>query len=247
MINSSLQTIIHRLFNSVYSYGSPIVNDLSFQSNGVFRAFLSVNFIEGKAEIPVVMRSIVEPDMDINTTSIVLPLYKSGTYVKRTKNSIMGTLLSGDSRHRLLEVSNSKGDFTYYGGKGFILDKDFNILFLAVLGVTKDSVNISYNYAKIYISPKVFTSKGPIESLIIKDVIPLLSEISFPKLQTNVRIKNNISTPDTFTFSPEIVIADVTDKFIVLPEKPNTDNPNKDINEFLLNNLDDILTLSRFR
>lgn len=174
---------------------------------------------------------------------------------RRTANAIFKTFQMNDTRDRLMKITTNTGE-VYYGGNGYILDKDYNLLILYTLhGVMEDRI-LHYKTGRIYVNPKVFVSNGLIEKGIIKTVIPAFvqegimvdtNNIGVTAQDINTIIRNsNGFVVQVIEPLPEIVVADVTDRFIVKPKKPTPSTFNNDaMNDYLLEHLEEVVEMTK--
>lgn len=152
-----------------------------------------------------------------------------------------------------MKITTNTGE-VYYGGNGYILDKDYNLLILYTLhGVMEDRI-LHYKTGRIYVNPKVFVSKGIVEKGIIKTVIPAFvqegimvdtNNIGVTAQDINIAIRNQNGFIQVIKPLPEIVVADVTDRFIVKPKKPTPSTfSNEAMNDYLLEHLDEVVQMT---
>ena len=173
---------------------------------------------------------------------------------RRTANAIFKTFQMNDTRDRLIKITTNTGE-VYYGGNGYILDKDYNLLILYTLhGVMEDRI-LHYKTGRIYVNPKVFVSNGLIEKGIIKTVIPAFVQegimvdtnnigVTAQDINTTIRNSNGFVT-QVIKPLPEIIVADVTDRFIIRPKKPTPSTFNNDaMNDYLLEHLDKVVQMT---
>lgn len=238
------------------SCDSTIVSDVTnmettLDKHNAFNRLFVIDVSLDEIEVPVFARYFVESVIrdkfefpSINQVDkIVIPMYmNTPSQLKRTADSIVSTFfLSTNFSHRLQKVTTNKGE-VYYGGKGIILDKDFNILFLCTIVCKKIEHRgrqvMSYYKPMIHVSPQVFL-KG--ESLIcksiLKKIIPFYVSHNIDSVTTYAYFRNDIPKG----IKPQILIDDVS-KFIENPTKPTPQKCSDDVlNQLLIDNVDDIL------
>lgn len=167
--------------------------------------------------------------------------FQTAHVAQRTFNSI----IRGFRNARTISKSNTTKS-EYYVGRGIILDKDLNplILYCAKLSIDKDElmncngdgnaiINVFWKSIKepiVYISPRVFyDQKDLINKGIVQKIIPVLTGALEQRL-TSFQIP-----------TPKIIVSDEIDKFINSAIPPEvSDNINEDLNNFLLDNFQDI-------
>lgn len=263
-ISEQLNRELHNIFLQTrnYSYPDYILPTLNFSNNNVFNVFLKTDISGNEVDVPLNCRRAVEGAIYENylvsgtVKEFSVALYENNyPQSKRTANAIFKAFQQFDGRNRMLKITTNKGE-VYYGGNGFILDKDYNILLLYVLhGIKNPDRTVTYKTGRIYVNPKVFVSNDLLEKGIIKTVIP-----AFVQEGININTGSNGATsqeivmpirrPDgrivgTTNPLPEIVVADVTDRFIVKPKKPTPSTFNNEaMNDYLLEHLDEVVKMT---
>ena len=227
--------------------------NLSLDSNNVFRKSLIIEVNNDEIEIPVIARKHFEKLVSDNMTypaimgikRIILPLYDNAPSLeKRTFDSIIIQLFTNVGYDkRLQKIITSKGE-VYYGGKGIIFDESYTPLLLCTLTArsvhTENNGNTMVYYRPVcYVSPKVFLESDKlINKGIIKKLIPYYTSrnVYFPR--NNYRFSSN---PEDRKVK---VIVDNFNKFFVEPIKPTPSAYSNDaLNECLIDNIDDIMML----
>lgn len=234
-----------------------LIDGLTLDSNNVFSRSLVVDITGDDIEIPSIVRVYCEKIIRDNliysyiqkAERIILSLYtNSSNQSRKTFNSIMKEFFCQVSfNQRLLKVTTNGGE-TYYGGRGLILDGEFNPLLMCGLKarkvVTKDDegaevVFMQYYRATCHVSPIVFAEPNKlINKGIIKKLIPLYTTIgtNFPN---NFEILK--SSPDSMKVE---VIVDDFSKFFITPIAPTpSKSSNEALNKCLNDNIEDILYL----
>ena len=241
------------VFNSNESGStSQLGNDLSLDSNNVFRRSLIIEVNNNEVEIPVIARMHFERVSDnlthptiVGSKKIILPLYNNAPdQERRTFDVIIRQLFTNVGYDRRLQkITTNRGE-VYYGGKGIIFDESYTPLLLCTLTArcihTEDNGNTMVYYRPVcHVSPKVFLESDKlINKGIIKKLIPCYTsrDISFPRSYYS------------FSNNPEDrkakVIVDNFNKFFVEPIKPTPSACSNDaLNECLIDNIDDIMML----
>lgn len=239
------------------SVGSNIdASKINFLKNNVFQRYINLDLRGKEVEVPIFCRSEVQPlllssqysrlyeEAKNVTEAYICPLFVSKEEQKRTSESIIRTMFETSTYHRLCKVTTNSG-FVYYGGAGIIFNSNMEVLFLSAVKyeIPEGSENIKLINSIAYISPKVFTSNGPVEKTIIKKVIPLLIEGNPIIYSNDRRVINEYHYPNGRSSmvyrTPEIIIADVTDRFIGKPNVPDMSKFEDDeVNSFLLDNFE---------
>lgn len=265
-ISLQLNRQLHDIFLNRGSISFPdyIKPHLAFENNNVFNLFLKVDISGPEIDVPLMCKYRVEEGLLDNFNhsnslkEVAVTLFEnSHPQVRRTASAIFKTFQRSDNRDRLIKITTNTGE-VYYGGNGYILDKDYNILILYTLhGVMEEDRFLHYKTGRIYVNPKVFISNGIVEKGIIKTIIPafvqegiridtsnlsanpIVQEIILPIRNEQGRI-TNYTTP-----IPEIVVTDVTDRFIVKPKKPTPSTFNNEtMNDYLLEHLDEVVQMT---
>lgn len=259
-LNRQLHDIFLQRGNILYpDYIKP---HLAIENNNIFNLFLKVDISGTEVDVPLMCKMKVGEGLlsnyrvpnDIKEVSVAL-FENSFPQDRRTANAIFKTFQMNDRRDRLMKITTNTGE-VYYGGNGYILDKDYNLLILYTLhGVMNEDRTLTYKTGRIYVNPKVFVSNGIVEKGIIKTVIPAFvqegirvdtNNIGVTSQEIYLPIRNEQGTIIRYTNPlPEIVVADVTDRFIVKPKKPTPSTFNNDaMNNFLLEHLDEVVQTS---
>lgn len=262
-ISVQLNRQLHDIFlnRGTIQFPDYIRPHLAFENNNVFNLFLKVDISGPEIDVPLMCKNKVEDGLLDNFNypnslkEVAVTLFENSyPQPRRTANAIFKTFQMNDRRDRLMKITTNTGE-VYYGGNGYILDKDYNLLILYTLhGVMEDRI-LHYKTGRIYVNPKVFVSNGIVEKGIIKTVIP-----AFVQGGININTGSNGATsqeivmpihrPDgriagTTNPLPEIVVADVTDRFIVKPKKPTPSTFNNEaMNDYLLEHLDEVVKMT---
>lgn len=263
-ISTQLNRQLHDIFlnRSAIQFPDYIKPHLAFENNNVFNLFLRVDISGPEIDVPLMCKYKVEEGLLSNYNypnslkEVAVALFdNSYSQSRRTANAIFKTFQMNDTRDRLIKVTTNTGE-VYYGGNGYILDKDYNILILYTLhGVMGEDRILHYKTGRIYVNPKVFVSNGLIEKGIIKTVIPSFVQegiridetnigVTTQEINTSIRNSNGFVTQVTKPL-PEIIVADVTDRFIIRPKKPTPSTFSNDaMNDYLLEHLDEVVQMT---
>lgn len=261
-ISVQLNRQLHDIFLNRGSISLPdyIKPHLAFENNNVFNLFLKVDISGPEIDVPLMCKYRVEEGLLDNFNhsnslkEVAITLFEnSHPQSRRTANAIFKTFQMNDNRDRLIKITTNTGE-VYYGGNGYILDKDYNILILYTLhGVMEDRI-LHYKTGRIYVNPKVFVSNGIVEKGIIKTVIPAFvqegimvdtNNIEAIAQDINTIIGNSNGFVQVIKPLPEIIVADVTDRFIVRPKKPTPSTFNNEaMNDYLLEHLDEVVQMT---
>lgn len=263
-ISAQLNRQLHDIFlnRGAIQFPDYIKPHLAFENNNVFNLFLRVDISGSEIDVPLMCKYKVEGGLLSNYNQpnslkeMAVALFENSyPQSRRTANAIFKTLQMNDTRDRLMKITTNNGE-VYYGGNGYILDKDYNILILYTLhGVIGEDRILHYKTGRIYVNPKVFVSNGLVEKGIIKTVIPAFVRegimvdtnnigVTAQDINTTIRNSNGFVT-QVIKPLPEIIVADVTDRFIVRPKKPTPSTFNNDaMNDYLLEHLDEVVKMT---
>lgn len=262
-ISAQLNRQLHDIFlnRGAIQFPDYIKPHLAFENNNVFNLFLRVDISGPEIDVPLMCKYKVEEGLSSNYNQpnslkeMAVALFENSyPQSRRTANAIFKTLQMNDTRDRLMKITTNNGE-VYYGGNGYILDKDYNLLILYTLhGVIGEDGILHYKTGRIYVNPKVFVSNGLVEKGIIKTVIPAFVQegimvtnnigVTAQDINTIIRNSNGFVT-QVIKPLPEIIVADVTDRFIVRPKKPTPSTFNNDaMNDYLLEHLDEVVKMT---
>ena len=237
-------------------YDNTAVNNVdnietTLDNHNAFNRLFVIDVSSDEIEVPVFARYVVESVVrdklefphTIHTSKIVIPMYvNSHTQSRRTADSIVVEFFSRvNFNQRLQKVITNKGE-VYYGSKGIILDKDFNILLLCTLACRRMEYRgrqvMSYYKPIIHVSPQVFLKgEGLIDKSILKKIIPFYLSQNICQTCTNPDFVSDIPEGT----KPQILIDDVS-KLIENPVKPTPQKYSDDVlNQILADNADDVL------
>lgn len=257
-LNRQLRDIF--LNRGAIQFPDHIKPNLAFENHNVFNLFLRVDISGPEIDVPLMCKYKVEEGLLSNYNQpnslkeMAVALFENSyPQSRRTANAIFKTFQMNNNRDRLMKITTDTGE-VYYGGNGYILDKDYNLLILYTLhGVMEDRI-LHYKTGRIYVNPKVFVSNGLIEKGIIKTVIPAFvqkgimvdtNNIGVTAQDINIVIRNQNGFVVQVKPLPEIVVADVTDRFIVKPKKPTPSTfSNEAMNDYLLEHLDEVVQMT---
>ena len=252
--NWRYRTNLRNVFSSYdrTATASDVTNtETTLDNHNVFNRLFVIDMSSDEIEIPVFARFVVEsvvtdklkyPFMT-HPSKIVIPMYVN-TYnqSRRTSDSIVNDFFSRVSfNHRLQKVTTNKGE-VYYGGKGIILDKDFNILLLCTMICKRMEHGgrqvMSYYKPIVHVSPQIFLrDEGLLGKSILKKIIPFYVSHSIDGIHTHAYFGNDVPIGT----KPQILIDDVS-KFIENPVKPTPQKCSDDVlNQILIDNIDDVL------
>lgn len=263
-ISVQLNRQLHDVFlnRGAIQFPDHIKPNLAFENHNVFNLFLRVDISGPEIDVPLMCKYKVEEGLLSNYNQpnslkeMAVALFENSyPQSRRTANAIFKTFQMNNNRDRLMKITTNTGE-VYYGGNGYILDKDYNLLILYTLhGVMEDRI-LHYKTGRIYVNPKVFVSNGLIEKGIIKTVIPAFVQegivvgssrtgITFQEINDPIR---NVfgSIVEVTKPIPEIVVTDVTDRFIVKPKKPTPSTFNNEaMNDYLLEHLEEVVEMTK--
>lgn len=225
--------------------------ETTLDNHNAFNRLFVIDVSSDEIEVPVFAKSAVEsvvidrlkfPYVS-HVNKIIIPMYvNTYTQSRRTADSIVGEFFSKvNFNQRLQKVITNKGE-VYYGSKGIILDKDFNILLLCTLACRgmeyRGRQVMSYYKPIIHVGPQVFLrGEGLIDKSILKKIIPFYLSQNICQTCTNPDFVNDIPEGT----KPQILIDDVS-KLIENPVKPTPQKYSDDVlNQILADNADDVL------
>lgn len=225
--------------------------ETTLDNHNAFNRLFVIDVSSDEIEVPVFAKSAVESVVRdklefpyvSHVNKIIIPMYvNTYTQSRRTADSIVGEFFSRvNFNQRLQKVITNKGE-VYYGGKGIILDKDFNILLLCTLACRRMEYGgrqvMSYYKPIIHVSPQVFLrGEGLIDKSILKKIIPFYVSQNIGPVYTNPDFVSDIPEGT----KPQILIDDVS-KLIENPVKPTPQKCSDDVlNQILADNADDVL------
>ena len=248
----TLNTILDRCLRNT-SFDSPdkIVSYRgSIDSNALFNKYLKVDISDvNNINVPILGRPLFESMITGNDNyrhhnlldkvvdDMVMHLYVGSTIPKRTTNSILKAIfIDTPYSERLTEIVTPKGEI-FYGGKGIMLDKDFNPLFFIEINckggrkVYEGYYHYVYTKYICHISPRVFSENTLINKAIMNKIVPHYT--------TDIC---SYQPTYEFTFDRpkcEVIIHDFDNKFIT-PVAPTIDTKDDDLNQALIDNVNDI-------
>ena len=225
--------------------------ETTLDNHNAFNRLFVIDVSSDEIEVPVFAKSAVESVVRdklefpyvSHVNKIIIPMYvNTYTQLRRTADCIVREFFSGvNFDRRLQKIITNKGE-VYYGGKGIILDKDFNILLLCTLACRRMEYRgrqvMSYYKPIIHVSPQVFLmGEGLIEKSILKRIIPFYVSQDIDPVWADSDFVNDIPEGT----KPQILIDDVS-KLIENPVKPTPQKCSDDVlNQILADNADDVL------
>lgn len=233
-----------------------VVSDVSntettLDNHNVFNRLFVIDVSSDEIEVPVFAKSAVEAVVRgklefpyrSHASKIVIPMYvNTDSITARTADNIMNIFFSRTNfNRRLQKITTNKGE-VYYGGKGIVLDKDFNILFLCTIVCRRmehrGSRVMSYYKPVIHVSPQVFLrGDSLICKSILKKVIPF-----YVSHNINLAIDDAYFVRDIPEGTKPQILIDNVSKFIENPAKPTPQKCSDDVlNQILADNADDVL------
>ena len=244
---------------STYYEGGP--SNINYENNNVFPLFFKVKACGDKIELPIfgktaVQNKIISSLLAGYRSDIVIPFvrYNEDSTTFRSADTLIRYLIETSSNQKnMYHSAKTNKDEIYYGANGLLFDKDMNLLFMSLIECDIEGNVIKYKKVKVFIHPLVFYSDGTVEKCLINKVIPFsLKEgvtvyggfaDNFVQNLVNYNDPNNYFTYHKAV--PEIVVADVKDKFFYKPVLSSSTFSNEDVNEYLKRNLDDIFNIMK--
>lgn len=244
------------IISTFYGGGSSNIN---YENNNAFPMFFKVGACGDRIELPIFGKETVQNKIlfSLQTghrSDVVMPFvrYTDDNLIFRSADTLIRYLTETPSyRKNMYHLAKTNKDEVYYGANGLLFDKDMNLLFMSLIECDIEGTVIRYNKVKVFIHPLVFYSDGIVEKCLINKVIPYsLREgvtVYGGFCSANVRNLVNFSGPNDYRTQhkavPEIVVADVKDKFFYKPVLHSSTFSNEDVNEVLKRNLDDIFNI----
>lgn len=242
-----------------YYEGGP--SNINYENNNAFPMFFKVGACGDRIELPVFGKNAVQAKILVSLQTghrgdVVMPFvrYDGDSVMFRSADTLIRYLIETPSNQKnMYHSAKTNKDEVYYGANGLLFDKDMNLLFMSLIECDIEGVILRYKKVKVFIHPMVFYSEGIVEKCLINKVIPYsLREgvtVHGGYHSTNIENLVNFSNPNDYTTQhravPEIVVADVKDKFFYEPVLPSSTFSNEDVNECLKRNLDDIFNIMR--
>ena len=251
--NWRYRSTLMRVFNgNTDTVARSVVNgETTLNKHNAFNRLFVIDVSSDEIEVPVFAKSAIESVVRdklefpyvSHVNKIIIPMYvNTYTQLRRTADCIVREFFSGvNFDRRLQKIITNKGE-VYYGNRGIILDKDFNILLLCTLACRRTEYRgrqvMSYYKPIIHVSPQVFLmSGGLIEKSILKRIIPFYVSQDIDPVCTDPDFVNDIPEGT----KPQILIDDVS-KLIENPVKPTPQKCSDDVlNQILADNVDDVL------
>jgi hypothetical protein len=220
----------------------------SFDKNRAFRRFVYCNMVGREFEVPIILRHYVEERIrrlyrsyTLPNRELVMPLLNQEYYTtKRTADSILNNLFSFKAWFGLQSIITNK-EVKYYGNVGCILDGNYKPLFYPtllghfVLTEEGEITGFEYTECRIHVHNSVLTSESDlICKAIMKKVLPYMmsDEVRILYLNDRATVSNNLTK--------KIIIEDISD-FIKSPVSMSDNYTDEDVNNFLAENVDDVL------
>lgn len=232
-------------------YVEQLINHLNLDRNSLFNKSLIVDISGDEFEVPVIATQQVEAYIFQNSVfsnkyanKVIIPLYDNTVpQNRRTFDSIITQFFNLRFSNRLVRINTNKGE-VYYGGKGIILDGNFNPLLLCTLlaRIVKEEGRdvLTYYRPVCHINPKVFIESDKLVNKgIIKKLIPYYSnyDTCFPR-----GIRRTVNN-DPESEKVKVIIDDFSHLFVE-PVKPTPSScSNESLNQCLVDNVEDILAL----
>lgn len=242
-------------------YYEEMPSNINYENNNVFPMFFKVEACGDRIELPMFGKDAVQTKIlaSLQTghrSDVVMPFvrYNKESSIFRSADTLIRHLIETPSNQKNMYHSvRTNKDEVYYGANGLLFDKDMNLLFMSLIECDIEGVTIKYKKVKVFIHPMVFYSDGIVEKCLINKVIPysLREGVIVNGGYRSRGIENlvNFSDPNNYTTQhravPEIVVADVKDKFFYKPVLSSSTFSNGDVNEFLKRSLDDVFNIMK--
>lgn len=242
-----------------YYGGGP--SNINYENNNAFPMFFKVEACGDRIELPIFGKNAVQIKIlnSLQTghrSDVVIPFvrYDEESPIFRSADTLIRYLIETSSNQKnMYHSAKTNKDEVYYGANGLLFDKDMNLLFMSLIECDIEGIVLRYKKVKVFIHPMVFYSDGIVEKCLINKVIPysLRKGVIIPGGFTDAFVQNLVNYNDPSNYStyhkavPEIVVADVKDRFFYKPVLHSSTFSNGDVNEFLKRNLDDIFNVMK--
>ena len=236
-------------------------SNINYENNNAFPLFFRVEACGDRIELPIFGKATVQTKILASLqaghrSDVVIPFvrYDEESPIFRSADTLIKYLIESPSNQKnMYHSAKTNKDEIYYGANGLLFDKDMNLLFMSLIECDIEGNVIKYKKVKVFIHPMVFYSDGIVEKCLINKIIPysLREGVTVYGDYHSSDIKNyvNFSNPNDYTTQyravPEIVVADVKDKFFYKPVLSSSTFSNEDVNKYLKRNLDDIFNIMK--
>jgi hypothetical protein len=215
------------------SYRAPInTHDSIIPTTGMCNKFIELDLSNNNFEVPIILRGYIDQIRLSEYNKIIISGCVNDNYTIQASG--IETIIK-----RLYRIIGPKiikmeyKDFTYYGTAGWILDKDFNTMFLITIEGNINNNNITYSGYNIYINPTVFTNnKDPMCKHIVSKLLPYYIEKGIPYIRSLCTYAE--------TFNKNIIIGNPK-VYLKSVNKPNSNEISKTINKLIKDNKDMII------
>ena len=247
-ISGSVLTLLQTFCNpSVFTYNSYSGADSSlfnYSNNNTFNRFLSFKVDSNGFELPVFggytfCNFITNTDSCIDRITVSL-VPRTSTYTcSNSTNILKGFTGEIPKWYSNLNKILYKGSDLYYGNRGIILDAGFRILVLLTLECNIDIDSLQCYRYKMYLHPSVMVSDRTFEKFLRSKLLPYICSNGLPDCRyITTGMQCNFARPSAK--NTDIIITDVTDRFIYKVKAPSVFYSDKDINRFLKEHTDSI-------
>lgn len=263
-VSNRMGYIIDSMYSPVGDIGNcySVSSNINYENNNVFSLFFKVKVCGNRIELPIfgketiqtrILASLNKVKKDYRS-DIVLPFVTRDVGFKhRSVDSLINYLVKAPPRiHSMYYTAKTNKNECYYGANGLLFDKDMNLLFMSSIECDIEGTTIVYRKVKAYIHPSVFYSDGTVEKCLINKVIPYSLEkgVNVSSIRvSDIRNAVNFDDPDHSSgyhrAVPEVIVADVKDKFFCKPVLPSSTFSDEEVNEFLKENLNDVFNVMK--
>lgn len=242
-----------------YYGGGP--SNINYENNNAFPLFFRVEACGDRIELPVFGKDVVQTKILASLqaghrSDIVIPFvrYNEGSPIFRSADTLIRYLIEASSNQKnMYHSAKTNKDEVYYGANGLLFDKDMNLLFMSLIECDIEGVVLRYKKVKVFIHPMVFYSEGIVEKCLINKVIPyslregvtVYGGFQSENIENLVNFSNPRDRARWHKTVPEIVVADVKDRFFYKPVLHSSTFSDEDVNEYLKRNLDDIFNVMK--
>lgn len=224
-----------------------LLNSTNITQNNLYDTFLHVDVSSNYFEVPIFCRHYIEELHHIevlNTLSEINIALFSGhnlTRMYKTSPSVIKEFSETNSCARLSKIIMPNS--TYYGGRGIILNEDKRPILLATLEANREGNTLTYTNLKIYVSSSVMTSDKTLEKSIISQIIPYYILHATHVYTAYNEVKFEFPSRSNTVF-PEVLFKSFDKDFFIHATTPDVATfDNDDVNEFLLNNVNEVIDI----
>lgn len=241
----------------ISTYNTTDNRSVNYSLHTVFPSFFRVSLQGNKIELPIFAKAYVQGRLLGMLEDISNPMERNDVIIHfhtiryhnvyRTADALIRNLVmfSSGRNSMYLAASTNKGE-VYYGCNGTIFNKDMVPLIFNVIKCEIVDNTLVYKRVKSYIHPSVFYSDDTVEKCIANKIIPFVMQNGVEVRPYDSRVVDNISymyIGIKRRTIPELLVADISDRFFCRPVLPSVAYSDDDINDMLNRNIDDVFNI----